>query len=292
MADLASTLASTVIFLFAEDSQAPIGTAFVIGYPVSGMSDTVVPLVVTAKHVVGDREKVIGRFTAKSGPVPVTVLYDLIDLRRKGDVWEHPDEGVDLLVFRTPHFEAVDYQPFPVALIASKRNYAEEDIKATDRVIFPCLLVNFMGTARNYPVIRSGSIALIPGEPVPLEYDVGVRRIRTAQQVILIDATSIPGASGSPVFLGPEPRSKGEAFMLGGTQPWLLGVMHGFYPALPRELVGVQTNRVVPAFAENSGIAIVFPSWFLHEILECDDVTKRIQELITGEKRGEKRLVR
>jgi len=75
---------------------------------------------------------------------------------------------------------------------------------------------------------------------------------------------------------------KGGAFTVGGTQPWLLGIMHGFYPALPRELVGIQTSRVVPGFAENSGIAITFPSWRLLEILERDEVAKRIRKLTEG----------
>lgn len=280
MADFVSTLASTVIFLFEEGGQVPIGTAFVMGYPVPDGSGAVVPLVVTAKHVVGDREKVIGRFTAKSGTEPVHVIYDLAASRGEGDVWEHPDEGVDLLLFRTLHFEQTKYSPVPVEVIASRKTYSEEDVKATDRVIFPCLLVNFMGTTRNYPVMRDGSIALIPDEPVPLEYDVGSRRVRTRQEVILIDATSIPGASGSPVFLWPGPRVRHGTFTVGDARPWLLGTMHGFYPALPRELVGVQTTGEVPAFAENSGIAIVLPSWRLLEILELDEVKERIDELI------------
>jgi len=280
MAHFVSTLASTVIFLFEEGAQVPIGTAFIVGYPISDGSGAVVPLVVTAKHVVGDREKVIGRFTATSGSELVHVVYDLAASRSEGDVWTHPDEGIDLLVFRTLHFEQTKYEPVPLEVIASKQIYSEEEITATDRIVFPCLLVNFMGTARNYPVVRDGSIALIPEEPVPLEYDVGARRIRTKQQVILIDATSIGGASGSPVFLWPGPRLKGRSYALGGTRPWLLGIMHGFYPALPRKLVGIQTATLVPAFAENSGIAIVFPSWRLLEILERDEVAKRIQGLM------------
>ena len=277
--DFASALASTVIFLFAEGGQIPIGTAFIVGYPVPGKSDAVIPLIVTAKHVIGDRGKVIGRFSTKSKTGPASVLYDLTDLRRKGDVWVHQDEGVDLIVFRTPHFEKTEYQPFPITLISSKKTYSEEDIKVTDRIIFPCLLVNFMGTARNYPVTRDGSIALIPDEPVPLEYEVGKRRISTNQHLVLIDATSIPGASGSPVFLWPGPRLKSNAFAIGGTQPWLLGVMHGFYPALPREIVGIETTKLVPGFSENSGIAIIFPSWRLLEIFQRDDLVKRIQDL-------------
>ena len=284
MVGFAEVLANTVIFLFQEGGVVPIGTAFMIAYPVAHRSDAAVPLVVTAKHVIGDRDKVIGRFTAKSGTQPLFATYDLAALRGEGDLWEHPDDGVDLLLFRSLHFEQAKYEPVPVALIASRQTYAEEEITPTDRIIFPCLLVNFMGTARNYPVVRDGSIALIPDESVPLEYLVGARRVRTNQQVVLIDATSIPGASGSPVFLWPGPRVKGRTFTVGGVRPWLLGIMHGFYPALPREVVQVQqTATVVPGFAENSGIAIVFPSWRLLEILERDEVAERLDELLKGQ---------
>lgn len=273
-------LASTVIFLFEENSGKPIGTAFIISYPVDNDSGRFVPLVVTAKHVVSNNERIIGRFTPKLGARPIGCLYNFAELRRNGDAWEHPDEGVDVIVFRTPHFEAAAYRPFPIQLIASRETYVEEDIKETDRIIFPSLLVNFMGTAKNYPVIRDGSIALIPDELVPLEYEIGCRRIRTRQEVILIDATSIPGASGSPIFLWPGPRIKGGAFTLGGIRPFLLGIMHGFYPAVPRELVEIEATEVRRGFMENSGIAICFPSWRLLEIIESDVVTQRIKEIL------------
>ena len=167
MEEFVRNIASSVIFLFDEDGEDPIGTAFIIEYPVPGKSGLRVPLVVTAKHVLGDREVVTGRFSTKSGIVPVHVEYPLADFRRQGDVWEHPDEGVDLVIFKTPHLDETVYVPIPVEAIASRETYAEEDVKATDRVIFPCLLTKFMGTTRNYPVIRDGSIALIPDEPVP-----------------------------------------------------------------------------------------------------------------------------
>jgi len=158
----------TVIFLFAEDGRSPIGTAFIVGYPSARSEGMVVPLVVTAKHVVGDREKIVGRFTRKSGGSPAGITYDLVGLRRSGDLWEHPDEGVDLLVFRTMHFAEADYEVVNMSSIASQRTYLEERIQPTDRVIFPSLLVNFMGTSRNFPVVRDGSIALVSDEPVPL----------------------------------------------------------------------------------------------------------------------------
>ena len=291
MADLATTLSSTVIFLFASANNVPIGTAFIVGYPLQEGPGRFVPLVVTAKHVIGDRSKVIGRYTTKEGKVPASLVYDLDALRENGDYWEHPDPGVDIVVFRTPHLEVADYRPFPIDLIASKETYSSQDIKMTDRVIFPCLLVSFMGGSRNYPVTRDGSIALIPEEPVPLQYDVGSKKVTTEQEVLLIDATSIPGASGCPIFLWPGPRLAKGSFMMGGGRPWLLGVMHGFYPAAPRTLIGVQTTKVVPAFQENSGIAIVFPSWKLLEIIQSAQVSERIEQLVAAnppEKEGAK----
>ena len=93
-------LASPVIFLFSEAGNI-LGTAFIVGYPVAKEPGMVVPLVVTAKHVVGDLQRVVGRFTTRSGCTPAMVPYDLEILRREGDLWLHNDDGVDLMVFRT-----------------------------------------------------------------------------------------------------------------------------------------------------------------------------------------------
>ncbi len=280
MADLGATLGTAVVFLFAGAGQVPIGTAFLVGYPVPGKPGAFVPLVVTAKHVIGDQTKVSARFTPKSGKTPGMVEYDLQSLRRDGDLWEHPDPGVDLIVFRTPHFEQAKYEVVPLDLIATKEIFASEQIQSTDRVVYPGLLVNFMGTTGNFPVVRDGSIALIPEEPVPMKYELGGKVIETKQEVLLIDGTAVPGASGSPVFLWPGPRLRGGTFTVGGTQPYVLGVLQGFYPALPREILEVETSRTARMFAENSGIAIVFPSWRLREVLDLPAVGLRVKSLV------------
>jgi hypothetical protein len=287
--DLASILSSTIIFLFTEDGEKPIGTAFIVGFPVPGEPKKGVPLIVTAKHVVSGRDKVLGRFTLKGGGLGIA-LYDLADLRRKGDLWEHHDKEVDIIVFRTEHFKQADYKTLPISLIASKENYVEDDITATDRVIFPCLLRNFLGTTRNYPIIRDGTIALIPDELVPLKNEFGTE---VMQEVILVEAVSFNGASGSPIFLWPGPRLKRGDFLFSNQQPWLLGIMHGFYPAMPRPTIKIpltrkpqesETKESIMVFQENANIAIIFPSWRLLEILEQDKVKKRIQKVMGGKK--------
>lgn len=280
MPDIGASLATTVIFLFANAGQVPLGTAFIVGYPVPDVENRYVPLIVTAKHVIGDHAKVYGRYTTQDGKTPATVEYDLAALRKSGDLWEHSDSGVDIVVFRTPHFEQAKYEPIPLDLIASKQAFTDQQIQSTDRIIWPGLLVNFMGSARNYPVIRNGTIALIPDEPVPMKYGIGSRTVETRQELILVDGTAVPGAIGSPVFLWPGPRVAGGAFNIGGTKPYVLGVLHGFYPALPREVLEINVAKTATMFAENSGIAIVFPSWRLREIIESPQVKVRIEQLL------------
>lgn len=274
--DIGSLLAGCVIFLFAENGTAPIGTAFVVGYPLPNNPKAFVPLVVTAKHVIGDQKKVIGRFTGRDGGKLIFILYDLEALKRRGDFWEHADGGVDIVVFRAPHFADAEYQLLPKEFVAGKDDFRVSEIQTTDRIVFPSLLLNFMGTTKNYPVIRDGTIALMPDELVPITYQVGSQQISTNQELIFLDATSVPGASGSPVFLWPGPRLQGRNFMVGGTKPLLLGIMHGFYNAIPREVIETSAKGY---FQENSRVAIVFPSWRLKEILDADPVKNRIESL-------------
>jgi len=285
MNDIGTALGSTVLFLFvqAQSGQVPIGTGFAVGYSVPDKANQFVPLIVTAKHVIGDHEKVVGRFSAQEGTVPVTVEYDLASLRRAGDYWEHPDSGVDIVVFRTPHFKDARYEVVPFDLVASKADFQKEQIQTTDRVVLPGLLVNFMGFTRNFPIVRNGTIAMIADEPIPMVYTVGSQTIKTRQEVILIDSTAVPGQSGSPVFLWPGHRVVDGAFKLGGIKPLILGVLHGFYPAQPREVLAIP-SQARQVYSENSSVAIAFPSWRLREIIESDRVKNRLQKVIADGK--------
>jgi hypothetical protein len=276
--DPITAISGTVIFLFAGLPPQPIGTAFLVAYSHPSVPGTSIPLVVTAKHVLGDFPVVTARFSPTPGKPAPALVYDIAALKANGDYWEHPDPGVDLAVFRTLHPQDADYTPIDMSLIASKETFTNEQIRASDRILFPSLLVNFMGSSRNYPTLRDGSIALMPEEDVPMRYKVGTREVITAQPLLLLNAVSIPGASGAPVFLSPGPRSKNNSFVLGQT-PYLLGIMHGFYPAIPRDLVEVNVTRTQSMFQENSGIAIVFPAWRLHEVLTLPAIKVRLTAL-------------
>lgn len=279
MQNIIYILSSVVIFLFSITQQ-PIGTGFIVGYPISEDASKIIPIVITAKHVIGDNNKILGRFSTKEGEVTAFVKYDIENLKQNNDYWEHPsDEGVDISAFRTLHFNQAEYNAVPLELIATKDIFNELNICETDRIIFPSMLINFMGLSKNYPVVRNGTIALIPKEKVPLKYKVGSKEIITKQEVILVDATSIPGASGSPIFLWPGPRLKNKTFQIGGTKSYLIGIMHGFYPAWPQEIIELETIEAKAMYQENSGIAIIFPSWKLNDIFKQEKFLNRIEEL-------------
>ncbi len=282
MNSVISILIGSIIFLFAPTNPPqPIGTGFIIGYPHPEKKDKVFPLVVTAKHVIGDYNMVLGRFSLSDGKSPRFIPYNIQSLKASNDYWEHTDSGVDIAVFRTLNVSQTDYKPFPIDRIASKKTFQDEVIHASDRIIFPFLLTKFMGSSRNYPVLKDGSIALIPEEKVPLEYMVGNKRINTEQELIFVNAISVPGASGSPIFLWPGPRMNGQTYTIGAYTSYLLGIMYGFYYAEPSTAV---SSGIVLSIAENSGVAITFPSWRLKEIIESDAVRNRINELVELEK--------
>lgn len=279
--DILSALSTTIVFLFASpnvgSAPVPIGTGFIVQYEVT--KEKYVPFIVTAKHVLGDFEKIYARFNSKEEGKLTFVEYDLKAIKQAGDNFENSDPGVDISVFRTLHYDATKYEAIPLRLIARKEDFTAEDIKQTDKVIFPGLLVNFVGSSKNFPIMRDGTIALIPSEKVPISYKVGSQTIKTEQELIFLNTLSIQGLSGSPIFLWPGPRLKNNTFNVGGGRYLFLGLMHGFYPAIPREVNKVETTDAKYLYSDNSGVAIVFPSWRLKEIFEMESLKKRIEEL-------------
>jgi len=166
--------------------------------------------------------------------------------------------------------------------------------------MIPCLMANFPGITQNYPIFRDGTIALVTEEPISFTWKLGTTEIKTSQRVIFINSVVNEGFSGAPVFLWPGFRSTPMGATIGG-KPWLVGIVHGFFPQF-RNVVDSEGNNVLlikqepgllgqinppkqlPVYSkENSGTGIIFPSWRLLDILHCDAVKKRVQELTDEE---------
>jgi hypothetical protein len=312
---LSSLLTQSIVFIY-EDKTPPknsniipgrvLGTAFIVGIPILGQPDKMLLFIVTAKHVVAEKRKILIRFTSLSGIKPLFKPYNLEELRRKNDLCEYPnDEGVDIIVFRTPYYRNTKILPFPAELIASKETFIKENINVLDRVSIPCLMENIPGASQNYPIFRDGTIALITEEQVSLKWELNKRIINTSQEVIFINSIVNEGFSGAPVFLWPGMRLTPKGHTIGG-KPWLIGIVHGFYPNM-RRLIDEERNEMtitkqVPGVLgktlpskqlrvysqENPGTGIIFPSWRLLDILQQDGFKMRIKELTEEENKKQK----
>lgn len=306
---LSKMLTQTIIFLYEDKTPQNsekivegniLGTAFIIGIPVTGNETQFIPFIITAKHVIANRHKILGRYSMSAGGETVFVQYDLDALRESNDLWESKkDEGVDIVAFRSQFFQDTRTLVIPIDLIATKETYASEYIDVADRVMIPCLLGPYPGVTQNYPIFRDGSIALITEEPIEFSWQLGEKMIQTRQKVIFVNATINEGFSGAPVFLWPGVRSTPKGVRFGG-KPWLLGVVHGFQ-SIKRPLKDsddefvilkkpIYSNNVllgqpsltrdVSVFSqENSAIGFIFPSWQILDILHSDEVNNKVQEI-------------
>lgn len=134
------------------------------------------------------------------------------------------------------------------------------------------------GKQRNTPSVRFGNIAMMPLEP--LLHERGHK-----QESYLVEARSLPGYSGSPVFvwspsLTARPKSVGESgkeeyAITEAFGPWLLGI--DWCHLLTREPVREKGEDEKPTqqgwfVRSNSGMAGVIPIWKLDELLDIDEL--------------------
>ena len=237
---------------------------------------------VTAKHVaqdLKDREFYFLVNRVGGGTVAIESIM--------GDKWWlHPtDKTADVAVAQVSGSvgREADIMSVSIVQLATPERLAHLDIGIGDEVYMTGLFTPAPGAAQNVPIIRHGNIAMMPSEQIQTELGYA--------DVYLIEARSIGGLSGSPVFARPTirlklagPRRKGNAFLGVGDGTTLLGLMHGHW-----DIREEQKNR---AFYDqdrkhgvNMGIGIVVPAV---KILE----TINREELVAIRKEGERLVSR
>jgi hypothetical protein len=105
------------------------------------------------------------------------------------------------------------------------------------------------GEYRHTPIVRSGNIAAKPFDPIASQ--------RGPMKGYLIEARSVGGLSGSPVFVG-------ENKFIGFKRQPLLGLIHGHYDW--KEELAAETRTTI-----HTGIAVVTPSSAILRILKSED---------------------
>ena len=142
-----------------------------------------------------------------------------------------------------------------------------------DETIVCGLFTAVPGTTRNIPIVRHGNIAMMPGEQI--QTDLGFA------DVFLVEARSIGGLSGSPVFVRhthairvkKEKDNSDDLLFANGPGITLLGLMHGHWDIRESEMnkTSIVHDR---QHGVNMGIGIVVPAIKIYETLYNPELVK------------------
>ena len=247
-----------------------VGTVFLIGVPVPG-SKAYTPFMVTARHVVdGLRAK-----------CPDGTCYLRVNTQNGGfgcprmylDDWRfHPtDRKIDIAMAPFPDMGIpLDHLTLPPNVFLERR-HMDAVVGLGADVFLVGLFFNHIGKKRNTPIVRFGNIAAMPEEPVTS----AIGEI----EAYLVEARSIGGLSGSPVFAPRRQqtlRGQDVSILAGVNQEFvLIGLMHGHwkYQVDPSEVIVSDTGQKE---AVNMGISIVIPSFHILEVLNDPDIQQHI----------------
>lgn len=218
---------------------------------------------VTARHVIeGIRRLNIAEVFIRAN----TTAGESDWIQCQGNDWLfHPhDPSADIALLRTGIPAQLDHLVFPHSMCATDEVLQKNAVGLGDEVFVVGLFRHHHGNRRNIPIVRVGNLAAMAEEKVQTK-DFGL------VEVYLIEARSIGGLSGSPVFLnlGVVRYIDGVVkHAQGGPMIFLLGLIHGHYDVPASAVDGCQPDGPDPRSTEriNTGIAIVVP---MHKIFEA-----------------------
>lgn len=248
-----------VVFLYlkVKGQLRPAGTAFFVFRTIPGHPGRTLGVLLTAHHVIrgitraSDDRKVVVRANGRGGGAQT--------FETSVDDWTQPDSSVDcaMLLWVPPPDAEVAFGGWVLDDgVATDDVMRAEGIGIGEEVFMVGLFRNHLGRDRNEPILRVGNIAALPVDPISTK-DYG------AMRAILIEARSIGGLSGAPVFAhlgGVRVGGDGRVSMDDGKgRPFfLLGLMHGHWDALDTE---VDAQMLDPEIEKlNMGIGIVVPA--------------------------------
>lgn len=159
----------------------------------------------------------------------------LLDVNGKRLWREHENPDVDVLAVDISwllnsqpklHKALIHYSDFITPALMKT-----QDVTIADEVLLIGYPSGLAHASTNFPLVRQGLIATRIGEKINIEVnDSAGKKTMVEIPAFLIDATVIPGSSGSPVILKPVQGltikgNSGEAKVLPSKNPYLLGIV-------------------------------------------------------------------
>jgi hypothetical protein len=266
------------------------GTGFLVTIDHPPGNPIIFNYVVTAKHVAdaieGKPAILRMNFQGSGGPAHFNVPPN-------AKWWRHPEtpDSVDVAVmpWMPPH-EIADFSLMQAHEWLLTDEIAEKhNIGPGDNVYAVGLFTLAKGRDRNVPIVRTGHIAIMSKEKIP---GIRIGHWRGEAEVYVVEARSIGGLSGSPVFVrGTQkvpfrPQGESENVMLYGVgSHYLLGLVHGHW-VIPSDTINeVQIRPTGERSEANLGLAIVVPAPKIMEVLNHPELIE-IRERETIKKLG------
>jgi len=225
---------------------------------------------VTAKHVLqNEKANTLSRVFLRVNTKEKGSEYAALDLILDGamqNVFTHSDPTVDIAVIPLlPPGDKFDFLALPSAMIKTREDFKKTTIAPGSDVFFVGLFIPHFGEKANSPIFRFGRVAMLPEERI--RWQDSTTKPAELVELYLLETMSFGGNSGSPVFFSQGADREAGKLYVGAPEITLAGVMRGNFNE-PRVGGFVQTpNAVLPAFAQNVGIAAVTPGSLLREIL-------------------------
>lgn len=229
---------------------------------------------ITAKHVATELEGRQAFFLVNAKGGGVVGITGVI-----GEHWFlHPsDPSADVAAIQILMDSQADINAIALEHFGLPERLEQLHIGIGDETIISGLFTAVPGTTRNIPIVRHGNIAMMPGEQIQTELGFA--------DVFLVEARSIGGLSGSPVFvrhtLGVKvqrERDGGDDLLFAnGPGITLLGLMHGHWDIRESEInkPSIIHDR---QHGVNLGIGIVVPAIKIYETLYAPKLIAMRQE--------------
>jgi len=248
-----------------------VGSAFWLGRDIAGQARTAETYLVTARHVIDG--------IRRTGLEECWIRVNFLDGSAKwartnvADWFVHPtDPSLDIAILLGGIPDGADHLVVPYSFRMTPEKAKQNGIAAGDEVFVVGLFSHHYGEQRNIPIVRIGNLATTDEE-----------RVNTSafgkMDAYLIEARSLGGLSGSPVFLNPGliRTIDGQIRHATGEITLLLGLIHGHYDVNASKIdAGDQATQ---AEKVNTGIAIVVPVRSIMTVIEAYEQTRgRLQE--------------
>lgn len=184
----------------------------------------------------------------------------------------HPDDAsLDVAILPTGIPNGWDHLALPYNFCATDDLMKKHEVGVGDEVFVTGLFRHHHGSRRNIPIVRVGNLACLREEKVETR-DFGL------VDAFLIEARSIGGLSGSPVFL-----NLGVSRMIYGRMQqaekspifFFLGLIHGHYDVDNDDIdINIEAdNNNLSVQRVNTGIAIVVPFHSIKEVIDAHEAT-------------------